>query len=127
MTCSSLREVEQQISIKEMNVKDDNLATQMRKGIVEFCFLYLLSLNRLYPSEIIAALANAGMSLKEATAYTILNRLKKDEKIDFEWKESPKGPPRKYFFITEGGIQALMSATREWSMIESTIKNILKS
>lgn len=108
-------------------MKDENIATQMRKGIVEFCFLFLLSKRQLYPSEIITSLGEAGMSLKEATVYTILNRLKKDGKIDFVWRESPKGPPRKYFSITEEGCAALASARSEWSLIESTIKNIYNS
>ena len=107
-------------------MNQENIATQMRKGIVEFCFLYILSSGELYPSEIIMRLENAGLSLKEATAYTVLNRLKKDGKVTFRWCESPKGPPRKYFALTERGRTALDLARMEWNLIQSTILNLYK-
>lgn len=105
----------------------DNIATQMRKGIVEFCFLLILSRRQAYPLEIIQELQEAGLSIKEATAYTILNRLKKDGKIDFQWKESTQGPPRKYFTITESGLQALQDVSREWLIISNTINSITRN
>lgn len=106
-------------------MNQENTATQMRKGIVEFCFLMLLSRGKAYPSEIISMLEAAGLSLKEATVYTVLNRLKKEGKINYEWKESVKGPPRKYFTITTVGMEALEATSKSWEEIERTI-NILR-
>jgi len=106
-------------------MNQDKISSQMRKGIVEFCFLLILSEGKAYPSELISRLEESGLSLKEATVYTILNRLKKEGKIDYEWQESVKGPPRKYFSLTASGIQALREAAGAWNEIENTI-NVLR-
>lgn len=102
-------------------MNNSNTSTQMRKGIIEFSVLLLLSRGRIYPTEVIQMLEEAGLSLKEATVYTVLNRLKKEEKVSYEWVESVKGPPRKYFRITPQGMEALKEASESWQQIEYTI------
>ncbi|MBE5034408.1 PadR family transcriptional regulator [Gallalistipes aquisgranensis] len=95
-----------------MNV--DNIQAQMRKGILEYCLLSILSRQDAYASEIISELKNARMIVVEGTLYPILTRLKNQELLSYRWEESPQGPPRKYYTITSRGREALALLDAAW-------------
>ena len=95
-----------------MNV--DNIQAQMRKGILEYCLLLILSRQDAYASEIISELKNARMIVVEGTLYPILTRLKNQELLSYRWEESPQGPPRKYYTITSRGREALALLDAAW-------------
>lgn len=97
--------------------KKNNIRAQMRKGMLEYCILLLLSKERAYPSDIISRLRDVDMIIVEGTLYTLLNRLRKEGKLNYEWEESPKGPPRKYYFITEEGRENLEAMSEAWDEI----------
>lgn len=101
----------------------NNINSQMRKGMLEYCILLLLSRERAYPSDIIARLKDANMIVVEGTLYTLLNRLRKEGKLNYEWEESPKGPPRKYYFITEKGEMVLNAMSSAWDDIMNTVSH----
>lgn len=105
-----------------MNV--DNVKSQMRKGMLEYCILLLLSKKKAYASEIINDFKNAKLIVVEGTLYPLLTRLKKDGVLDYEWIESSQGPPRKYYFITEEGVQVLLELQSSWNEICSTVNHI---
>lgn len=77
---------------------DSNIRAQMRKGILEYCVLLLLSRQRAYPSDIINGLSEASLIVVEGTLYTLLNRLRKEGKLNYEWEESPKRSPPEILF-----------------------------
>ena len=85
----------------EMNI--DNIRAQMRKGILEYCILSIISRNDAYASSIIAELKAAEMIVVEGTLYPLLTRQKYQGLLAYRWEESPQGPPRKYYSITEKG------------------------
>lgn len=101
----------------------DNVKSQMRKGMLEYCILLLLSKGKYYPSDIIQALNEAKMIVVEGTLYTLLNRLRREGKLDYEWQESPKGPPRKYYFITPEGSLILQAMEQAWLEISNAINH----
>ena len=78
----------------EMNI--DNIKAQMRKGILEYCILSIISRNDAYASSIIAELKAAEMIVVEGTLYPLLTRQKHQGLLAYRWEESPPGPPRKY-------------------------------
>ncbi len=84
-----------------MNVA--NTQTQMRKGLLEFCVLHIISRGEVYTSDLIEELTQAQMIVVEGTLYPLLNRLKSAELVTYRWVESESGPPRKYYSITEKG------------------------
>lgn len=96
----------------------------MRKGIMDYCFLIILARRRVYPSEIISCLSEAGLSIKEATVYTVLNRLTKEGKVTYQWEESTQGPPRKYFLITTLGREYLQATEQVWDEISGSITKL---
>lgn len=109
-----------------MPIQKENIATQMRKGIMDYCFLMILARRRVYPSEIIDELKHAGLAVKEATVYTVLNRLTKEGKTTYQWEESTQGPPRKYFLITSLGREYLRATAEVWGEIAASIEMLRK-
>ncbi|MCH5236281.1 MAG: PadR family transcriptional regulator [Muribaculaceae bacterium] len=107
----------------EIIKEDPNIRSQMRKGILEYCVLLLLKNERAYPSDIINRLSEASLIVVEGTLYTLLNRLRKEGKLNYEWEESPKGPPRKYFFITDTGKETLNEMSKAWDEIVENVNH----
>ena len=103
----------------------DNLKSQMRKGMLEFCVLLLLSRSDAYVSEIIARMKEAHLIVVEGTLYPLLTRLKNDELLGYRWEESPSGPPRKYYSITPRGRQFLDELHNSWYEINQTVNHII--
>lgn len=111
------------MSEKKNEKADSNIRSQMRKGILEYCVLLLLNRRRAYPSDIINGLSDADLIVVEGTLYTLLNRLRKEGKLSYEWEESPKGPPRKYYFITETGKATLEEMSEAWDEIVANVNH----
>lgn len=105
-------------------VNVDNTKSQMRKGMLEYCILLLLRHRPLYANDIISQLKEAEMIVVEGTLYPLLNRLKKDGLLKYEWQESTQGPPRKYYALTEDGENALQQLDASWNELAKTV-NIL--
>ncbi|MDE7457556.1 MAG: PadR family transcriptional regulator [Muribaculaceae bacterium] len=103
----------------------DNLKSQMRKGMLEFCVLLLLSRNDAYVSEIIAKMKAAHLIVVEGTLYPLLTRLKNDGLLSYRWQESTSGPPRKYYAITPLGSQFLAELHNSWNEISQTVNHII--
>ncbi|MBN7799453.1 PadR family transcriptional regulator [Algoriphagus aestuariicola] len=102
-----------------MNVA--NTQIQMRKGLLEFCVLHIISRGEVYTSDLIEELTQAQMIVVEGTLYPLLNRLKSAELVTYRWVESEAGPPRKYYSITEEGKSFLLTLSDTWaSLVNST-------
>lgn len=100
----------------------DNTRSQMRKGMLEYCILLLLRHQPLYANDIIGQLKKAEMIVVEGTLYPLLNRLKKDGWLKYEWQESTQGPPRKYYTLTAEGEEALQQLDASWSELATTVR-----
>ena len=108
-----------------MNI--DNLKSQMRKGMLEFCVLLLLRNGDAYASEIIAKMKEAHLIVMEGTLYPLLTRLKNDGLLAYRWEESPSGPPRKYYSITPIGIESLLQLQASWGEISNSVNILLNN
>ncbi|MCL2290253.1 MAG: PadR family transcriptional regulator [Bacteroidetes bacterium] len=102
----------------------DNIKAQMRKGILEYCILSILSKNDAYATSIINELKAAHMIVVEGTLYPLLTRQKNQGLLNYRWEESPQGPPRKYYSLTERGRQLLQELDVAWTEIVNTIAQI---
>ncbi|KAA6341157.1 hypothetical protein EZS27_011025 [termite gut metagenome] len=105
-----------------MNV--DNVKSQMRKGILEYCILLLLHKELFYASDIIRKLKESQLIVVEGTLYPLLTRLKNDNFLSYEWIESPQGPPRKYYKLTNKGETFLGELTNLWKELNETINHL---
>ncbi len=104
-----------------MNVA--NTQVQMRKGLLEFCVLHIISRGEVYTSDLIEELTQVQMIVVEGTLYPLLNRLKSASLVEYRWVESESGPPRKYYSITEKGRKFLFTLSETWTaLVNSTLQ-----
>jgi PadR family transcriptional regulator, regulatory protein PadR len=104
----------------------ENMQSQMRKGILEYCVLLLLRTKERYPSEIIVLLKDAELIVVEGTLYPLLTRLKNEGLLNYRWEESQSGPPRKYYSLTEKGGEFLEGLRFTWRTLETTVTKLEK-
>ena len=107
-----------------MNV--ENAKAQMRKGILEYCILSILSRNDAYASDIIRELKESKLIVVEGTLYPLLTRQKNAGLLAYRWEESTQGPPRKYYSLTDSGRDFLKELNQSWDDLVVAV-NSLKS
>ncbi len=93
----------------------------MRKGVLEFCILSILSNGDAYTSDIIGKLKEARLIVVEGTLYPLLTRLKNAGLLSYRWEESNAGPPRKYYSLTESGKTSLAELRISWDELVSSV------
>ena len=98
----------------------------MRKVVLEYCILCILARKEAYASAIIEELKAANMIVVEGTLYPLLIREKNQGYLTYRWEESPQGPPRKYYVITEKGKALLQEMDAAWNEIVTTIDTLKK-
>ena len=103
---------------------EDNVKAQMRKGILEYCILAILSRGDSYAPKIIAELKQAEMIVVEGTLYPILTRQKNAGLLTYRWEDSPQGPPRKYYTLTEKGHEYLHTLDEAWDELVEQIRRV---
>jgi len=102
----------------------ENVKSQMRKGILEYCILLIINREAAYANDIIRLLQEAKLIVVEGTLYPLLSRLKSMNLLTYRWVESTQGPPRKYYELTDTGKDLLNDLGQAWSEIEETIKRL---
>jgi len=105
-------------------MKIENTKAQMRKGVLEYCILSLLSKNDAYASDIIKKLKEAKMIVVEGTLYPLLTRLKNAGLLSYRWEESTQGPPRKYYGITDIGRDFLVELDGSWQELVDAVTTV---
>jgi PadR family transcriptional regulator PadR len=103
----------------------DNIQVQLRKGVLELCILNIISRGEVYTSDMIQELTQAKMMVVEGTLYPLLTRLKNTGYLDYKWVESPSGPPRKYYMLTETGSRFLNELGNTWLEMTSSVSQIM--
>ena len=103
----------------------ENTQIQMRKGILEYCILSIISRGEIYASDIISELKKAQLLVEEGTLYPLLTRLKNNGLLSYIWKESTSGPPRKYYEITNEGLQVLDILDVTWKELVFAVETSL--
>lgn len=111
------------IKVRKMNV--ENTQVQMRKGILEFCILHIISRGEVYASDMIVELTTAKIMVVEGTLYPLLTRLRKAGLVDYKWVESNSGPPRKYYTLTKEGKNFLDKLDQTWKELLHSTKTII--
>lgn len=109
-----------------MDASSENVRSQMRKGVLEYCILCILSRKEAYASSILEELKKANMLVVEGTLYPLLIRQKNQGLLNYRWEESTQGPPRKYYVITEKGRAQLAEMDAAWQEMVSSIETLKK-
>ena len=98
-----------------------NTQSQMRKGVLEFCILSVIRQGEVYPSDIVEKMKSANLQILEGTLYPLLTRLKNAGLLTYRWVESNSGPPRKYFLMTDKGIEFYGELERTWKELADAV------
>jgi PadR family transcriptional regulator, regulatory protein PadR len=106
----------------------EGVMSQLRRGVLEFCVLALLRDDERYGFEIVRALSEAnGLVTTEGTVYPLLARLRKEGVVETTWRESPSGPPRRYYRLTSAGRSLLDAFSTEWVRFRDSVDNLLET
>jgi PadR family transcriptional regulator PadR len=104
----------------------DALIAQMRRGTLQYCVLSVLAADERYGFDLVRALSEVdGMVTSEGTIYPLLSRLRRDGLIASTWQESPSGPPRRYYRLTERGHEALDAFRSEWRRFRNAVDHFV--
>jgi PadR family transcriptional regulator PadR len=97
---------------------------QLKKGALELCVLALLSKHDSYAYEIASQLSDS-IGIGEGTIYPLMRRLQTDRLVDTYLVESPAGPSRKYYRLTDAGKASFSSQKSAWSSFSGAVESIL--
>lgn len=96
----------------------------LRKGLLEFLLLRIISVEPVYAADILQKLGSTEFATQEGTLYPLLSKMRREGMLDYEWKESEAGPPRKYYQLTERGRRQLRETLEYWGRINETVDKL---
>lgn len=102
-----------------------SVRSQLLKGILKSCILAIISWQTVYGYELSVKLQDYGLAVSEGSIYPILLRLQKKELIRGEMKKSPRGPNRKYYFLTDEGAETLEEFKGIWEEIKTPVDQLM--
>jgi PadR family transcriptional regulator PadR len=99
---------------------------QMRRGTLQYCVLALLARAERYGFDLVRELGEVdGMVTSEGTIYPLLSRLRRDGLVESSWRESPSGPPRRYYRLTASGAASLRAFRTEWGRFREAVDELV--
>ena len=79
-----------------------------------------------YAFDLVRELAEVdGMVTTEGTIYPMLSRLRRDSLVQTTWRESPSGPPRRYYRLSAAGRGAFQEFRHEWSTFRDAVDQLI--
>jgi PadR family transcriptional regulator, regulatory protein PadR len=100
----------------------DEKFAPIRKGLLEFILLKIIAAEKVYAADILKQLSSTEFATQEGTLYPLLSKMRREELLDYDWKESEAGPPRKYYELTAKGREQLRETSEYWQKINETVK-----
>jgi PadR family transcriptional regulator PadR len=98
--------------------------SSLRKGLLEFLILNIVSADKVYAADILQRLSTTDFATQEGTLYPLLSRMRRDNLLEYEWQESELGPPRKYYKLTEAGRGELGGFRDYWKVLTDLIDEL---
>ena len=100
---------------------DSEKFSTLRKGLLEFLILGIVSSGRVYVADMMQRLSATDFATQEGTLYPLLSKMRRDQLVDYEWQESETGPPRKYYKLTQKGRTQLSTLDDYWKDLNRTL------
>jgi len=107
--------------------KDDlvsGLLQEMRRGTVVLCVLAKLARPE-YGYNLVADLAESGISIEANTLYPLLRRLEAQKLLESAWN-TDAAKPRKYYATTNFGKEVLAELSAHWRSTMQSMNKILE-
>ena len=98
--------------------------TAIRKGLLEFLVLKIVSADKVYVADMLERLADTDFATQEGTLYPLLSKMRREGLLDYVWQESDAGPPRKYYQLTAAGRAQLAELNDYWKYINTTLNQM---
>jgi PadR family transcriptional regulator PadR len=99
----------------------------LRKGLLEFLILGIVSAGRVYAADIMQRLSTTDFATQEGTLYPLLSKMRREQLLDYEWQESVTGPPRKYYKLATTGRKQLTEFRDYWKSLTGLIDELGRS
>ena len=96
----------------------------LRKGLLEFLVLAVVSSDTAYAADILRRLSTTDFATQEGTLYPLLSKMRREGLLDYEWQESAASPPRKYYRLTEQGEAELRAFRAYWASLTDLITQL---
>ncbi len=106
---------------------DETKRIALRKGLLEYLILAIASNDRVYAADILERLQTTDFATQEGTLYPLLSKMRREQLLDYEWRESASGPPRKYYGLTDAGRTQLTGFRAYWGSINHLIDELGRS
>jgi len=105
-------------------METEKLNSEIKKGLLVLSVLQVISNKRVFVGDILKTLAITDFATQEGTLYPLLSRLKRDNYITYEWVESPSGPPRKYYELSETGQELRLGLLKYLQSMSGALKKL---
>ena len=102
-----------------------NSVTELRRGVLAFCVLSVLRSEESYAFDIVRSMSGSGLLTSEGTIYPLLARMRQQEWVTTDWRESASGPPRRYYAVTDRGRRALDEFSTDWNRFRDAVDAML--
>ena len=101
----------------------ETIEIQLKKGVLGLCVLALLARADSYAYEIASRLSDA-IDMGEGTIYPLMRRMQSDGLVETYLVESPSGPSRKYYRLTQKGSRELARHRRQWEALSVAMSKL---
>lgn len=108
-----------------MDPATERIATNIRKGVLEFCVLALLARGEKYGLELANALVDRGLTASEGSLYPLLARMREAGAVETRWHHPAGARARRYYAITDTGRAHLQRFTSVWQDITGQVDQLL--
>jgi PadR family transcriptional regulator PadR len=114
------------IAAENEPAEDSDRQTQLLRGALDMCLLALLAREPAHGYELVRRMDSAGFgSVGYGTIYPLLTRMRRLGLVTDEQQDSPTGPPRKVYALTEPGRIHLAAWHQQWIRFADTVGAIL--
>ncbi len=101
-----------------------SLTTELRRGTLTLAVLSQLKTPQ-YGYSLVQLLEESGISIEQSTLYPLLRRLEKQELVTSSW-DTTETRPRRYYVLSELGIEVLAQLKLEWEKMSEELYNLLR-
>ncbi|MDX8047687.1 PadR family transcriptional regulator [Gracilibacillus sp. S3-1-1] len=110
---------------EEMDNKNDQWIVQLKKGVFELAILLLIRNKPMYGYELTNQLNYIPLfTLADGSIYPILKRMVNKKWVEAYWQESMEGPRRKYYKITEEGLEIVQQRMNDYKELYQALERL---
>ncbi len=106
------------------DVNIESLKVELRRGTQILAVLSQLT-NKEYGYSLLEKLDSNSINVEAGTLYPLLRRLESQGLLASEWNTT-ESRPRKYYVISDFGLEVLDELKKEWKQINKEMKEILE-